>query len=104
MGWWRSSCGQVKLVTEFEAGDTTEVEAARFDEHAGLADLGLRLEKPSTSLASGSLAMVSWYLIERPLLRDLRLQQVARETLRFMLPFDRCCEDLVIRVLHANNT
>ena len=36
---------RVKLVAEFEAGETTEVEVARLerDEHAGLADLGLRL-------------------------------------------------------------
>jgi hypothetical protein len=36
---------RVKLVTELEAGETTEVEVARLerDEHAGLADLGLRL-------------------------------------------------------------
>jgi hypothetical protein len=36
---------RVKLVTEFGAGETTEVEVARLerDEHAGLADLGLRL-------------------------------------------------------------
>jgi hypothetical protein len=36
---------RVKLVTELEAGETTEVEVARLerDEQAGLADLGLRL-------------------------------------------------------------
>src|ERR1700761_1865060 len=36
---------RVKLVAEFEAGETTEVEVARLerDEQAGLADLGLRL-------------------------------------------------------------
>ena len=36
---------RVKLVAEFETGETTEVEVARLerDEHAGLADLGLRL-------------------------------------------------------------
>ena len=36
---------RVKLVAEFETGETTEVEVARFerDEQAGLADLGLRL-------------------------------------------------------------
>ena len=36
---------RVKLVTEFEAGETTEVEVARIEraEQAGLADLGLRL-------------------------------------------------------------
>ena len=36
---------RVKLVTELEAGETTEVEVARIecDEQAGLADLGLRL-------------------------------------------------------------
>lgn len=36
---------RVKLVTEFQAGETTEVEVARIerDEQAGLSDLGLRL-------------------------------------------------------------
>ena len=36
---------RVKLVAELGAGETTEVEVARLerDEHAGLADLGLRL-------------------------------------------------------------
>jgi hypothetical protein len=36
---------RVNLVAEFETGERTEVEVARFerDEHAGLADLGLRL-------------------------------------------------------------
>src|ERR1700761_1270392 len=36
---------RVKLVAEFETGETTEVEIARLerDEQAGLADLGLRL-------------------------------------------------------------
>jgi hypothetical protein len=36
---------RVRLVAEFETGETTEVEVARLerDEHAGLADLGLRL-------------------------------------------------------------
>ena len=36
---------RVKLVAEFETGETTEVEVARLerDEQAGLADLGLRL-------------------------------------------------------------
>ena len=36
---------RVKLVTELEAGETTEIEVARIerDEQATLADLGLRL-------------------------------------------------------------
>jgi hypothetical protein len=36
---------RVKLVAEFETGETTEVEVARIerDEQASLADLGLRL-------------------------------------------------------------
>ena len=36
---------RVKLVTEFGAGETSEVEVARIerDEQAGLADLGLRI-------------------------------------------------------------
>jgi hypothetical protein len=36
---------RVKLVTELEAGEATEVEVARIerDEQAGLSDLGLRL-------------------------------------------------------------
>ena len=36
---------RVKLVTELQAGETTEVEVARIecDEQAGLSDLGLRL-------------------------------------------------------------
>jgi hypothetical protein len=41
---------QAKLVTELQAGETTEVEVARLerDEQASLADLGLRLaERPS---------------------------------------------------------
>ena len=42
---------RVKLVTELEAGETTEVEVARIerDEQAGLSDLGLRLAEAKTS-------------------------------------------------------
>ena len=42
---------RVKLVAEFEAGETTEVEVARIerDEQAGLADLGLRLAEAKQS-------------------------------------------------------
>ena len=45
---------RVKLVTELEAGETTEVEVARIerDEQAGLADLGLRLAEARTLTAA----------------------------------------------------
>src|ERR1700675_3393396 len=37
----------------------------------------------------------------RLLLRDLRLEQIAGEALRFMLPLERRGEDLVVGVLHS---
>jgi hypothetical protein len=45
---------RVKLVTELEAGETTEVEVARLerDEHAGPADLGLRLAEAKQLMAT----------------------------------------------------
>ena len=45
---------RVKLVAEFEAGETTEVEVARLerDEQAGLADLGLRLAEAKQLMAA----------------------------------------------------
>ena len=45
---------RVKLVAEFEAGETTEVEGARLerDEQAGLADLGLRLAEAKQLMAA----------------------------------------------------
>jgi hypothetical protein len=45
---------RVKLVTELQAGETTEVEVARLerDEQAGLADLGLRLAEAKQLLAA----------------------------------------------------
>jgi len=45
---------RVKLVTELEAGETMEVEVARLerDEHAGLADLGLRLAEAKQLMAA----------------------------------------------------
>jgi hypothetical protein len=45
---------RVKLVTELEAGETTEVEVARLerDEHAGLANLGLRLAEAKQLMAA----------------------------------------------------
>ena len=45
---------RVKLVAEFEAGETTEVEVARLerDERPGLADLGLRLTEAKQLLAA----------------------------------------------------
>src|SRR5277367_3909651 len=45
---------RVKLVVEFEAGETTEVEVARLerDEQAGLADLGLRLAEAKQLMAA----------------------------------------------------
>ena len=45
---------RVKLVTELEAGETTEVEVARLerDEQAGLADLGLRLAEAKQLMAA----------------------------------------------------
>ena len=39
--------------------------------------------KSSRSLASGSLAMVSWYLIERALLADQGVEQITDDALRF---------------------
>ena len=45
---------RVKLVTELEAGVTTEVEVARLErnEQAGLADLGLRLAEAKQLMAA----------------------------------------------------
>jgi hypothetical protein len=45
---------RVKLVAEFETGETTEAEVARLerDEQAGLADLGLRLAEAKQLLAA----------------------------------------------------
>jgi hypothetical protein len=45
---------RVKLVTELEAGETTEVEVTRFerDEQAGLADLGLRPSEAKRFMAA----------------------------------------------------
>jgi hypothetical protein len=45
---------RVKLVTELQAGETTEVEVARLerDEQAGLADLGLRLAEAKQLMAA----------------------------------------------------
>ena len=45
---------RVKLVAEFEAGETTEVEVARLgrDEQAGLADLGLCLAEAKQLMAA----------------------------------------------------
>ena len=45
---------RVKLVTELQAGETTEVEIARLerDEQAGLADLGLRLAEAKQLMAA----------------------------------------------------
>ena len=62
---------RVKLVTEFGAGETSEVEVARIerDERAGLADLGLRLAEAKRLTAAiqaeivpahASLAGASW--------------------------------------------
>src|ERR1044071_5626484 len=58
--------------------------------------------KSSRSLASGSLAMVSWYLIERAcLLVDLGVEQVANNALGFVLTLDGGRHDLVEGGLHA---
>src|SRR5262245_34214049 len=58
--------------------------------------------KSSRFLASGSLAMVSWYLIERALLLvDLGGEQVADDALRFMLTFDGRGHDLVEGGFHT---
>jgi len=45
---------RVKLVAEFETGETTEVEVARLerDEQASLADLGLRLAEAKRLIAA----------------------------------------------------
>ncbi len=45
---------RVRLVAEFETGETTEVEVARLerDERAGLADLGLRLAETKHLMAA----------------------------------------------------
>jgi len=51
---------RVKLVAEFETGETMEVEVARLerDEHAGLADLGLRLAEAKRLTAAIQAEMV----------------------------------------------
>jgi hypothetical protein len=51
---------RVKLVAEFETGETTEVEVARLerDEQAGLADLGLRLSEAKQLTAAIQAEMV----------------------------------------------
>ena len=52
---------RVKLVTELQAGVTTEVEVGRFkrDEQASVADLGLRLEEAKQLTAALQAEMVS---------------------------------------------
>lgn len=52
---------RVKLVTELEAGETTEVDVARIerDEQAGLADLGFRLAKAKQITAALQAEIVS---------------------------------------------
>ena len=51
---------RVKLVTELQAGETTEVEVARIerDEQVGLADLGLRLAEAKQLTAALQAEMV----------------------------------------------
>ena len=44
--------------------------------------------KSAMSLASGSLAMVSWYLIDLACFVDLGVEQVADNALRFVLALD----------------
>ena len=52
---------RVKLVTELEAGETTEIEVARIerDEQASLGDLGLRLSEAKRLTASIQAEIVS---------------------------------------------
>ena len=58
--------------------------------------------KSSTSLASGSLAMVQLVSDRaRLLLGDLGLEQIADEALRFVLALDRTGERLVPEAPHA---
>ena len=58
--------------------------------------------KSSMSLASGSLAMVIWYLIERACFSAISaVQQVADDALRLVLALDRRGDDLVVGGLHA---
>src|SRR5436190_8124217 len=54
--------------------------------------------KSLRSLASGNLAMVSWYLIERA---DLGVEQITDDALGLMLAFDCSGHDLVEGSLHA---
>ena len=55
----------------------------------------------ATSLASGSLAIVIWYLIERLLLGDLGLKEVADDLLWLVRPLYGDLDDLVEGGLHA---
>jgi hypothetical protein len=57
--------------------------------------------KSSMSLASGSLAMVIWYLIERACFGDLGGEQIADHALRLVLALHRRGDRLVEGGLHA---
>ena len=57
--------------------------------------------KVASSLASGKRAIAIWYLIERLLLGDLGLQQIADNLGHRVLPLQPGGEDLVERGAHA---
>ena len=96
---------RVKLVAEFETGETTEVEVARIerDEQAGLSDLGLRLAEakqltsalqaeivPAQVTIAGSIAApvrlagVGWPA------RDIAPRHSARCSVTFQFGFSAC--------------
>ena len=57
--------------------------------------------KSSTSLASGSLATVSWYLIERACFSEISAFKRSPTTLRLVLALERVGQHLVVGGLHA---
>ena len=62
---------------------------------AGAGSVQLRAMAARWSLASASLAMESWCLIERLLLVDLGVEQVAEAALRLVLALDSRGHELV---------
>ena len=96
---------RVKLVAEFETGETTEAEVARLerDEQAGLADLGLRLAEAKQLLAAiqgrssrhrlrspASIAAHAWLVRASWPVRDIIPRHSARCSVTCQLGFGAC--------------
>ena len=75
----------------------------RRDRAPGVSLIGVPSKaKSPRSLASGSLAMVIWYLIERACFSAISaVEQVADDPLRLVLALHRGGDDLVVGGLHA---